>query len=97
MQITTTHTMTNQAELDALIASAEEDKGPQPSPSPPPAIDEPVKRTLLAPSFAFRPLLPGSYLPPLNENQRKAVEHSPDGGLQILAGPGSGRSSPLVV
>ncbi|KAL8281470.1 hypothetical protein RQP46_006154 [Phenoliferia psychrophenolica] len=59
------------------------------------ALREALKRqTLLAPLFT--PLLPESYLPALNENQRKAVEHSHDGGLQILAGPGSGKTKVLT-
>ena len=33
---------------------------------------------------------PEFYLSQLNEPQRRAVEHPPQGGLQILAGPGSG-------
>lgn len=33
------------------------------------------------------------YLTALNPAQRRAVTHSPDGGLQVLAGPGSGSYS----
>lgn len=95
---------TRMDELDALIAEAEEDE-PQPSPSPPPSSPPRRAAAPAAPAAAvvprallkapaFTPLTPESYLPSLNENQRKAVEHSPDGGLQILAGPGSG---PFVV
>lgn len=36
------------------------------------------------------PQLPEDYLASLNEEQLKAVTHHTRGGLQILAGPGSG-------
>lgn len=39
---------------------------------------------------------PSYYLSQLNENQRKAVEFPPQGGLQILAGPGSGKTKVLT-
>lgn len=91
-----TRTTMDEPDFDSLLAEAEQDS-PQPSPSPPqspprPCAPEIVKRP--GPPV-FTPLTPSSYLPSLNENQRKAVQHSPDGGLQILAGPGSG--TPFVV
>lgn len=76
-------------DLDRILAAAEEEEEEQPpveeeqdEPSP---VQQP--RPALSP---FSQQQPEDYLPALNPAQRLAVTFPATGGLQILAGPGSG-------
>lgn len=82
-------------DFDELTADAEQEGQDEPSPSqdepPPPPPPRKVPEVFQRPTpVAFKQATPDEYLLALNESQKKAVVHSPEGGLQILAGPGSG-------
>lgn len=54
-----------------------------------------LKQTTITDSFTAA-VQPSEYLPQLNRAQREAVVAIPEGGLQILAGPGSGKTKVLT-
>lgn len=65
--------------------------GTEPS-KPPQSEDGALKQTKLK---VDRPT-PAQFLERLNEEQRKAVTASPEGGLAVHAGPGSGKTAVLT-
>lgn len=84
-----TSTMDAPDDLDFLAAQAEAEAEEEEQPPAEFNLPAPVKPQLQT-TLPFAQQLPAQYLPALNEAQKSAVMAAPAGGLQILAGPGSG-------
>lgn len=78
-------------DLDFLSAQAEAEAEEDEQPPDDFDLPAPAKQQHQT-TLPFAQQLPAQYLPALNEAQRSAVTYAPAGGLQILAGPGSGAS-----